>query len=623
MSVELKPGARVKNYTLERQLGKGASGEVWKAYNSQKTVAIKFMNENLMSSPSAAKHRARLEREIEAMRRLQHPNIPTLFDYDLDFVRPYIAMRYVGGNSYDRVIADGSMLRVPLVRRLELIRELAFALEAAHDYGIVHRDIKPANITGIENPFLLDFSVALERGEADATQRFIGTTLYMSPDGEVDRLSDNYSFALVTYEMLFGKHPIYKPGDPIFNQYVAAERLAKGDWRWPSRIPLAELPQDLRNANLQLLDDVFNRAFGKRETRYKDLRDFTRDLRDAIFPEMKTVVPAAQEDYIPTMMMQAAPVAPPPPAQPAPAAPAQPAPAATPFTGEGGTLVVPAVKPSAPPAAPPPAPVAPAAEYDVRTVAHAEHKTVPYNSLKNAGQNPPEILKTELDAPASPAAPLGPPAQIQHTELDMPAVSQAAPPLPATPVQPGPQLYTDGISGRSTGRATGWPGAQLHDDGVPGSRPAAEPACPERQLHHDGVPGCRAATGPARPEPELHHDGVSGRRAAAHRPAERAKLHDDADAGRPWWDVCQPATAGEEEAIAGQGHPAAGLPAAGARLRCRGHRRRVRCGPPRLTHLNLRTALVQPPRRGDQLMATGRQVEISQPLRRRRDRHGP
>ena len=440
MSVELKAGAKVKNYTLERQLGKGASGEVWKAYDSQKTVAIKFMNENLMSSPSATKHRARLEREIEAMRRLQHPNIPTLYDYDLDFVRPYIAMRFVGGDSYDKLIGNGDMLRVPLQRRLELIRELAFALEAAHDYGIVHRDIKPANITGIENPFLLDFSVALEREDADMTQRFIGTTLYMSPDGEVDRLSDNYSFAVVTYEMLFGKHPIYRPGDQIFNQYVAQDRLSKGEWRWPSRIPLNELPQDLRAADLRTLDDVFSRAFGKRETRYKDLRDFNRDLRDAIYPEMKSVVAEAQEDYIPTMMMQAVPVPPPPaPAPvPAPAAPTPVAAAAEPVSPEGGTLIVPAIKPATPAAAtpqPPPAPapatpVQPAAEYDMKTVPHAEHKTVPYDSLQNASnQAPPAILKTELDAPATPAAP---PPPSDRTELEVPAVpQQAAPPVPA------------------------------------------------------------------------------------------------------------------------------------------------------------------------------------------------
>lgn len=408
MVVDLRPGVKVKNYTLERQLGKGASGEVWKAYDSQKTVAIKFMNESLMSSPSAAKHRARLEREVEAMRRLQHPNIPTLYDYDLDFPRPYLAMRYVGGDSYDRLIANGDMLRVPLMRRMELIRELAFALEAAHDYGIVHRDIKPSNLTGIENPFLLDFSVALEREDVDMTQSFIGTTLYMAPDAEADRLSDNYGFALVVYEMLFGKHAIYRHGDKIFNQIVAADRIAKGDWAWPSRIPPAELPQDMRAADLRRIDEIFNAALGKRETRYKDLRDFARDLRDAIYPEMKSVVAEAEEDYIPTMMMPAIPVTP-------PAAPPE----------NAGTIVMPAM----PAAAPVPAP--PLADYEMKTVPQAEHKTVPYDPMAQAKQPPPEIMKTELGVPAA----VAPPGAGERTELDGPSAPPAAPPA-AAPAQP-------------------------------------------------------------------------------------------------------------------------------------------------------------------------------------------
>jgi serine/threonine-protein kinase len=422
MPVDLRPGIKVKNYTLERQLGKGASGEVWKAYDSQKSVAIKFMNENLMTSPSAAKHRARLEREVEAMRRLQHPNIPTLFDYDLDFPRPYIAMRYVGGDSYDKLIATGDMLRVPLMRRIELIRELAYALEAAHDYGIVHRDIKPSNLTGIENPFLLDFSVALEREDVDMTQSFIGTTLYMAPDTEADRLSDNYGFALVSYEMLFGKHAIYRHGDKIFNQIVAADRINKGDWAWPSKIAPAELPQDMRAADLRRLDEIFGAALGKRENRYKDLRDFVRDLRDAIYPEMKSVVAEAEEDYIPTMMMPAIPVTPQPAPQPAQAAPPE----------DAGTIVMPAPVAAAPPP-PAPQPAAPVPDYEAKTVPQAEHKTTPYDPMAKAVQPPPEIIKTELDVPAAHPSPG------ERTELETPAApAQAAPSVPAAapPAQP-------------------------------------------------------------------------------------------------------------------------------------------------------------------------------------------
>lgn len=283
--MELMPGARVKNYTLERQLGKGASGEVWRAYDETKTVAIKFMNENLMKSASAAKHRERLLREVEALRRLEHPNVPTLYDYDLDYVRPYLAMRYVGGDSYDRLISTGEMLKISLEKRLEAIRELAFALTAAHEAGIIHRDIKPANMTGIENPFLLDFSIALAKADAERTARFVGTTLYMAPDGIVDRMSDNYSFAVVVYEMLFGRHPIYQLGDSLFNQFIAEMRIQNRQWSFPSLIPPAQLPADLRTADLRKLDMVFERAIGSREQRYSDLREFVRDLRGAIFNE--------------------------------------------------------------------------------------------------------------------------------------------------------------------------------------------------------------------------------------------------------------------------------------------------------------------------------------------------
>ena len=281
--MELTPGTRVKNYTLERQLGKGASGEVWRAYDETKTVAIKFMNENLMKSASAAKHRERLLREVEALRKLEHPNVPTLYDYDLDFVRPYLAMRYVGGDSYDRLISTGEMLKIPLARRLEAIRELAFALTAAHDAGIIHRDIKPANMTGIENPFLLDFSISLGKADAERTQRFVGTTLYMAPDGVVDRLSDNYSFAVVVFEILFGRHPIYRLGDSVFNQFIAEMRIQNREWAFPSTIPLAQLPPDLHKADLRRLDAIFERAIGSREQRYADLREFVRDLQMAIF----------------------------------------------------------------------------------------------------------------------------------------------------------------------------------------------------------------------------------------------------------------------------------------------------------------------------------------------------
>ncbi len=442
--VDLQPGVKIKNYTLERQLGRGASGEVWKAYDPFKTVAMKFMNETLMASANVAKHRERMLREVEAMQKLQHPNIPALYDYDLDFSRPYIVMRYVGGDTYDKLIANGEMLRIPLERRMDLVRELASALQAAHEAGVIHRDLKPSNITGIENPYLLDFSISLDQREAESTQRFIGTTLYMSPDGQADLLADNFGFALVAYEIIFGKHALWNPTDQIYNQYIAYERIVTGKWHWPSKIPQNELPADLRSSNLQEMDRIFAKALGERETRYGDLRDFVRDVRAAIFPTT-TATAAADDDYMPTMMLSVADfqerIKSTPPISTPPAADAMP------------TVVPPAVAAPQPPMpqqptfTPPPAsPQPPTAgqhtelEFDV--------KTVPYDSVGNRGQhpNPPAANKTELDfnfdeTPGSPVSPASAPSVGDKTQLDFafpstpPQQSQPPAPRPSQPAQ--------------------------------------------------------------------------------------------------------------------------------------------------------------------------------------------
>ena len=440
--MDLKPGTRVKNYTLERQLGRGASGEVWKAYDETKTVAIKFMNENLMTSASAAKHRERLIREVEALRRLQHPNIPTLYDYDLDFVRPYIAMRFVGGDSYDRLISNGEMLKIPLERRLEMIRDIAFALTAAHEAGIIHRDIKPANLTGIENPYLLDFSISLETDEVEHTQRFVGTTLYMSSDGVADRLSDNYSFAVVVYEMLFGKHPIYQLGDSIFNQFIAEMRIRNRQWSFPTLIPPGQRPADLRGADLRKLDAIFERAIGTREQRYVDLREFVRDLRAAIFPHEaavevpQPVAPAARQlsqAPLPSARHVSQPPQPSPPVQPTKAEVAQEAevsPEESNFLDKA-FLNLPAVKP--------PEPAAPPAELEQTNI---QHSTVPWD-YENKQRKP--VQKAELAGPEdgtrmempavhpkseAPASQFAGPDDMTMMEIRIPPAAEPEPPSP-------------------------------------------------------------------------------------------------------------------------------------------------------------------------------------------------
>lgn len=286
--MELGSGTQIKHYTLLQLLGKGASGEVWKATDGTRDVAIKFMNEALMKSAAASKHRQRLEREVKALTTLNHPNIPALYDYDMNFSRPYLVMQYIDSPPYEHLIATGEMLHVPVRKRLDLLMIVADALTTAHDAGIIHRDIKPGNINGTEKPYLLDFSIALEEEQVEHTNFNIGTTIYMTPDEEPpDRLSDNFSFALVAYEVIFGRHPIFPPKDKTRNMGAFArlqmlQRLKSRDWSLPSRVPKEQLPPDLMGADLVKLDMIFIKALNARPLRYVNLLEFVSDLKSAI-----------------------------------------------------------------------------------------------------------------------------------------------------------------------------------------------------------------------------------------------------------------------------------------------------------------------------------------------------
>jgi serine/threonine protein kinase len=283
----LEPGLQIQKYMLEQRLGSGASGEVWRANDGERYVAMKFMNEQLVNSESADHYRQQLETEMKALRAVRHPHIPSLYDHDLEFERPYLVMQYIGGQPYDRLIAGGEVFAIEIEKRLQVLAAVAGAIRASHTAGIIHRDIKPAHISGVSEPFLLDFSVALERTNIAQARQHVGTALYMPPPHEPpDELRDHYSFALSAYEMLFGRHAIFTSEDTLTSademRQLAADRLQARTWRLPSRIQRPELPGDLYGADLDQLEGIFERALGRREGRYADLDAFVRDLKNAI-----------------------------------------------------------------------------------------------------------------------------------------------------------------------------------------------------------------------------------------------------------------------------------------------------------------------------------------------------
>lgn len=430
---QLIPGMTIKNYVLEEQLGKGASGEVWKANDGIKTVALKLMNPQLLTSRNVSKHLTRMQREIESLGRLQsHPNIPSIFDYDLEYERPYMAMQFIGGASYEKLIKSGDMLRIPLNTRLRMIRELAMALAAAHRENIIHRDIKPANASGTENPYLLDFSVALPEEDLQKTQANIGTKLYMPWDGIPDKLGDIYSFGLLAYEIIFGRHAIFRPEDnamlkatPFMPQVVAGDRIKNREWHVPSKLSLDEVPADLVGKDLRPVDEVFQKVLGNRNQRYEDPRTFAEDLRRAV--EEGIAPPEYPDNVFPPKQAAPQPTAVEPP-------PVQPTPMPTP--------------PEPEPAAPAPEPPAPSRvepshipEDSATVVEDFSAASTPHEPHVASEEYMPTVVEPPPAPPPAPPAPAFPDDMDGgKTLLEIPAAPKAAPPAsqPPMPVRQEP-----------------------------------------------------------------------------------------------------------------------------------------------------------------------------------------
>lgn len=300
--MELRPGLRIQRYNLQAMVGSGASGEVWRALDGERNVAIKFVKSDDL------RHLVALEREVAALEKIEHPNIPMLFDHDLNASRPYLVMQYVPDPTCDGAVATGEILWIRLDQRLEALNTIATAVQAVHYAGFIHRDIKPGNISGLTNPFLLDFSLACERGQT--VDPNTGTGIYMPPLGQSpDVLGDYYAFVITAYEMIFGRHPLYTPqtiGKTVAEtRAMTAAKLDSGLWRWPSKIPLGELPGDLHGVNLTDLDTIFARGLGSKPDRYLNILTFVDDLRIAItaignLPYVHTPSPPPNLNPIPT-----------------------------------------------------------------------------------------------------------------------------------------------------------------------------------------------------------------------------------------------------------------------------------------------------------------------------------
>jgi hypothetical protein len=219
-----------ERFRLEQVLHPGLTSYVYKGTDleTEQAIAVKQL---MVSRDLNEMAWHRFQRESDALRRLDHPNIVKLIDafHDGDF--EYIVMEYVfGGSLFERLNREG---RLPLKQALDLSMKLADALNHAHTHDIIHRDVKPSNVMLTHDyvPRLADFGVARLNYHQRVTlpHTVIGTTPYLSPEGvmgeNIDARGDIWSLGVVIFEMLAGTLPFVGRTDDLIAHAILEKEL--------------------------------------------------------------------------------------------------------------------------------------------------------------------------------------------------------------------------------------------------------------------------------------------------------------------------------------------------------------------------------------------------------------
>ena len=251
----------VGKYRLLSEAGRDGNSIVYYGIHPslERAVAIKMLSHRVAYRP---RFRARFQNEAKLVSRLRHPNIVEIYDTEDAFATFFIIMERLSGKFLDVLFESGKRFTFPQIRNV--VRQLAAALQFAHNHGVVHRDLRPSNIAvspegkvKLTN-FGLALDVGADRDEMEEELPLSGTPAYTAPEqlagGPVDPRTDIYSLGVMTYEMLTGCSPFPGPASEI--RHLKQTSAVPSPRSKEPRVP-EDLEELVRRATARSPDDRF------------------------------------------------------------------------------------------------------------------------------------------------------------------------------------------------------------------------------------------------------------------------------------------------------------------------------------------------------------------------------